>query len=141
MQAGDITNQGSEPWANRRYAIPKRTWTGKVVYPHAPSRRHFWKVEDVQRIIAKLYPPETGDGPSWAQHVIRVLKDATMTMLDRILFFLPDSAINTLYDWCIGILDKLFRVETDSPTLSEGIARQIIIYAADRAGLTVTIKK
>lgn len=140
MEAGDVTNQGSEPWANRRKAIPSRTWTGKVVYPHPPSRRHFWTVRDAQRIIDHLVVPEGDDGTSWASKVIEMLRHATIVMMERMLWFLDDRHIQALYDWGISLLDGIFHVETQE-TVRESTARRLIIYIADKAGLSVTIKK
>lgn len=140
MEPGDYGNQGSEPWANRRVAIPKRTWTGKVVYAHPPSRRHFWKVEDAQRILDRLVVPENEDGTAWADKIVEFLRDQTLKMMGKILFFLDGKTIAKIYDWCIALLDTVFAVETEVD-LNRERAIRIILYIADRAGLTVKFVK
>lgn len=138
-QQGDYGNEGSEPWANRRLAIPRRTWTGKVVYPHPPSRRHFWTIRDAERILDRLVPPDAEDPTSWADLVIETLRNATLKMMGKILFFLDKRTIEKIYEWCIAMLDRVFgQEETESD--AKAAARRIIVYLADRTGLTVTIK-
>ena len=90
--------------------------------------------------MAKLEPPEEADGATWAQEVIAFLRQATIAMLQRILFFLPPGFVGELYDFGIGILDSLFYQTNEFPEKARMHARRLIQYAADRAGLIVTIK-
>lgn len=140
MQPGDYTDEGSEPWANRRWAIPKRTYTGRVVYARSPSHRRGFKMRDVERILDSIVPPD--DEPmTWAQQVVASLRVATIAMLDKILFFLPSSAVNSIYEWSIQLLDRMFNVETYDDGRKTMAARLLISHIAARAGLTVTITK
>lgn len=140
MEAGDYGNQGSEPWANRRRAIPKRTWTGKVVYPHPPSRRHFWRIEDARRVLDRLIVPENEDGTAWARKVVSILRNATIEMMGKILWFLDSTTIEEIYLWCIQLLDTIFAVQ-EEPSLNRQKAVDLIQYLADKAGLTVKFVK
>lgn len=140
MQPGDYTNEGSEPWANRRRAIPRRTYTGRVVYPRSPSHRRGFTMRDVERILDSIVPPD--DEPmTWAQQVVASLRIATIAMLDKILFFLPESAVESIYEWSIQLLDRLFNIDTSEDGRKTMAARLLISHIADRAGLIVTIKK
>lgn len=141
MQPGDYTNQGSEPWANRRWAVPKRTYTGRVVYPRSPSHRRRFTMRDVERILDSIVPPDDGDGETWATGVIAALREATIAMLDKILWFLPSNAVDSIYEWGISLLDRLFQIDSAEDWRKTNVARLIIIHVADRAGLVVTIKK
>lgn len=138
MQAGDYGEERSEPWTYRKRIVPRKTWSGRVLYR---KRARFWKIEDVQRIIAKLdMPPETEDSSGWAALVIATLRSATLGMLDKLLWFMDSGSIEQLYEFGIGILDHMFGID-QAPSRIEGNARRLIIQIADRAGLTVTIKK
>jgi len=139
MQQGDYGNQGSEPWANRRTAIPRKTWTGKIVYPKSPSHRKGFRIEDVERILAKIVPPENSDSETWSAKIVAILRASTLQMLDKILWFLPGSIVEDAYEWGIGILDTIFKVESVPDNVRKITAKRIIVYVADRAGLSVTI--
>lgn len=141
MQQGDYGNQGSGPWALRKRGVPLRTYSGEIKYKPAPSRRHFWKAEDVERILAKIIPPEDAEEHSWTLNLIEVIKRSTLAMMERLLFFLDSRAVETIYNWGIDILDKVFQVPDRTDQENEVTARRIILYIADRAGLTVTISK
>jgi len=138
MQAGDYGERRSEPWTYRKRIVPLRTYSGRVVHDR---KKHFFRVEDAQRILAKIVPPENEDGDTWAQKVIATLREATIAMLGRILPFLSEYQVSGLYEFSIELLDKFFGVVSPSEKAGEVKARQLIMYIADRAGLTVTIKK
>lgn len=104
-------------------------------------KKHFFRVEDAQRILARLLPPENEEGDRWAQRVINTLREATLLLLRRILPFLSEYQVSGLYEWCIDLLDSLFRVVNAVDKPGEFKARQIIMFVADRAGLQVTIKR
>lgn len=91
--------------------------------------------------MAKLEPAAADDGETWARKVINVLKYATLAMLERILFFLPDELIGDLYEWGIGTLDLLFRKipPGDSDRRRAGIS--ILTHVAQESGVVITIKK
>jgi len=127
----------SEPWTYRKRLVPMRTYSGRVVYDR---HKHYFTVKDASRILAKLEPPSQGDGTTWAQEIIRVLRQATISMLQRILFFLPSETVNDLYQWSIEIMDRAFYgVQTD-PARTRQMAINMIYDAARRAGIVVEIK-
>ena len=151
MHQGDYGSPRSEPWTYSRNSLPVKVYstlamwkTGKngALRPrYRKTKKHLWRIEDAQRVIAKIVPPEDQDGEDWARHVVRVLRDATISMLSRILFFLPSSQIDELYEFVIGMLDKFFGVvpPQDSPSIFK--AKQLILYVADRVGIGVTFKQ
>lgn len=59
-------------------------------------------------------------------------------MMERILWFVDGNTVETIYDWGVGILDKVFQVPGRTEQENKVTARRIILYIADRAGLTVT---
>lgn len=139
-QAGDYGERKSEPWTYRSRLLPLRTYSGRVVYRR---HKHYFTVRDAARIMAKLEPPEGSDGQSWTLNIISTLRMATLAMLQRILFFLPPGVIGELYDWGIGILDKLFYQTSGYKDASRTIEKAVslINYAALQAGLTVKIER
>lgn len=138
MQAGDYGEARSEPWTYRKRVVPLRTYSGRVVHDR---KKHFFRVEDAQRILGKIIPPEDEAGDTWAQHVISILREATLAMLGRILPFLSDNQVDEIYDFSVDLLDKFFRTTDTQSSAAQLRARQIITFVADRANLVVTIKK
>lgn len=140
MQAGDYGERRSEPWTYRNRVVPLRTYCGRVVHRR---QKHFFRPADAARIMAKLEPATTDDGEKWSRGVILTLKTATLAMLERILFFLPDELIEDLYDWGIGILDKMF--SKISPVDQSGQKRRAAVSAlqhiSQQAGVQITIKE
>lgn len=135
MQDDDRFKQPVKPWENRTRAVPLRTFSGRVVYKR---KKHFFTAEDAARIIKKLEPPEDTSNPSWADILIETLKTATLVMLDRILWFLPPGVIEQIYQFGIGLLDKMFRIQPDV-TVTRPYATSIIYEMASRAQLQVEI--
>jgi hypothetical protein len=92
---------------------------------------------DAKRVMDSVQPPQT---EKEASIILSILKAATLEMMEKLLFFLDDSAVESIYDFCISVLDKLFKIASSSEK-SEPYARRVIAVAADLAGLSVTIKK
>jgi len=101
---------------------------------------HRFTISDATRILDKLVPPEDALPRSWAQQIIEALKQATLSMLSRILWFLDESHVETLYDFGIRMLDHMFNIPKSDPVKDQWQARRIIQYVAGRAGLVVTIE-
>jgi len=137
MQQGDYGNQGSEPWAERKRFIPLRTYSGKIKYKLPPSRRHNWGPADVERILNKVVPAEKDDPAQWTDKLIQTLKRATLAMMERMLWFLDASAVESIYDFGTSILDKIFQVPDRSTEENKKTARRIILYIAERAALGI----
>jgi len=137
MQAGDYGEERSEPWTYRTRILPLRTYCGRVVHRR---KKHYFSVADARRILDGLEPLPEDDTEDWASKIIGTLRMATISMLQRILPFLDESSITDLYDWCIEMLDQFFMIDR-TPLQKEMAARRLIIQTADRAGLSVTIKK
>lgn len=149
-QAGDYGERRSEPWTYSRNSLPikvystlamNRSGKNKTLRVRYRKPKNYFKIEDAQRILAKVLPPENEDGEKWARKVIMVLREATIAMLQRILPFLPEGRIQALYDFCIDLLDKFFGVMPTAESQSIIAARQLIIFIADRVGIAVTFPK
>lgn len=142
MQTGDYGEERSEPWTYRSRVMPARTWCGRVVHRR---HTHFFTAADAARIMAKLQPSPKDDGETWARTVIKILKMATIVMLERILFFLSDEFVNDLYEWGIGILDRLFQKLPPEGFGNPGERRRAgisaIQHVAAEAGVNVVIKE
>lgn len=136
-QAGDYGERQSEPWTYRTRVVPLRTYCGRVVHRRP---KHFFRVEDAQRILDRIVPPDDEPGDTWAQTVINILRESTIRMLDRILPFLSSYQVEGLYEFCVGLLDKFLGTIPASEPSEKIRAKQLIIYIADRAGLGVTIQ-
>lgn len=149
MQQGDYGEARSEPWTYSKSTLPIKTYSllamnhsgkNKSLRARYKRKKHFFKIEDAQRILVKVLPPEDEDGEEWARRVINILRDATLMMLDRILFFLPQTSIESLYEFCIGLLDRFFRQQSyESRNVFQ--AKQLILFIADKVGISVTFPK
>lgn len=118
-----------------------RSGKNKTLRVRYRKAKNYFKIEDAQRILAKVLPPPDQDGEDWARKVILVLREATIAMLQRILVFLPEGRVQALYDFCIDLLDKFFGVMPAAQPTSVTAAKQLIIYIADRVGIAVTFPK
>lgn len=123
-----------KPWDLRKRAVPMHTWSGRVVYD---SQRHYFKMRDAQRIMLRVQPPENEEE---AGGMIGILRAMTIGMMDRLLPFLDYRQVESVYEFCITVLDYIFKIDASDEKLS-GIARRIIASTADKVGLQVTIKK
>jgi len=135
MHAGDQGESYSEPWTYRTRVIPQRTYSGRVVYNR---KKHFFRVEDAERVLEKIVPPDDMLGDSWAEQVVEVLRRATISMLERLMPLIPPEFVEKIYDWILDMLNKLFQVNTDREK-QKSMGRRLIIYIAGSAGLSVTI--
>jgi hypothetical protein len=151
MQAGDQGEAKSEPWTYSRNTLPVtlystlgmwKTGKNKTLRPrYRKSKKNYWKIEDAQRILSKLVPPEKEQGDLWALRVIEALRTATLAMMEKLLPFLPPGRVQALYDFCIDLLDKFFGIMPTGEKTSITTARQLIIFIADRVGISVTFPK
>lgn len=137
MQAGDYGENRSEPWTYRKRIVPLRTYSGRVVHDRKPHR---FTMRDAERILAKIEPPEAVQVRTWIESVFTFLRSATIAMLEKLLPFLDGKDVENFYELCIEILDRFFKIDTDSIQL-ERAARRLILSLGDRFGLTITIKK
>lgn len=146
MQAGDYGERRSEPWTYSRDEIPHQVFSkralvkcgrGKYLRPKYRRAKNYFKISDVTRILSKLSPKESEEPTSWSQNIIRVLRDATLAMLDRILVFLPSSVIEDGYVWAIGLIDRVIGQEPLEDEKKKA-ARALIIQIAANFGLNVS---
>jgi len=114
-----------------------RSGKNKTLRVRYKRKKNYFKIEDAQRILAKIIPPEDADQDTWAKHVIRVLRESTIAMLSRVLWMLPEGRVQDLYDFCIDLLDKFFGVMPAAEPSSIIAAKQLIIFIADRVGISV----
>jgi len=153
MQAGDQGESRSEPWTYSRNSLPTTVYTTKSMIKcgsgarggkpkkdrvKARRKKNFFKIEDAERILSSLVAPEDELLDTWSQRVIIALRSATLTMLDKLLVFLPAGVIETFYDWIIGMLDKLLgQAYSKDYETQVSAARRLIRYIADKAGIWV----
>jgi len=137
-----------KPWTYSRDTLPVETRSTKVLIhcgrgrplrPRAQRKKHVLNYQDALRMLVKLVPPDDVEPERWSYKVIAALRDATLTMLGRLLVSLPDHVIESLYDFAIGILDKLFG-QVAAELDKQRVARDIILVVAGKANLIVTIK-
>ena len=134
MQTSDYGEPYSEPWTYRKRVIPLRTYCGRVVHD---SRTHYFKMKDADRILRAIVVPESADD-SWMTEATRLLKAGTLEMLGKILWFFGDDAVEAVYDFILGIVQKIMYGGTISKS-PESIARHLIQAIAEEARLKVTI--
>lgn len=92
-------------------------------------------------MLVKLYPPESEQGDTWAQHVIYTLREATLAMLERLLPFLSSDQVEGLYDWSYQIIRKYLRqIDDDRNLHARQNAINMIQALASSCRLDVTIK-
>ncbi len=155
-QAGDYGEARSEPWTYSRNSLPTMVYStrsmikcgsgakgGKPKKDRVKARRkkNYFKIEDAARIISKLQPAAEDDGSTWSKKVIRILREATITMLERILFFLPSGIVEELYEFCVDVLDKFFMKADRQDNTTRIYARGIIMKVADAADIKVSFPK
>lgn len=149
-QAGDYGERRSEPWTYSRDTLPIKVYSVRAMNRSGKNKtlrvryrraKNYFKIEDAQRILAKVLPPENMDGETWARKVIRVLREATISMLSRILPFLPEGRVQDLYDFCLDLLDKFFGVMPSAQPSSVIAAKSLIIFIANKVGISVTFPK
>lgn len=126
-----------KPWSLRKRVLPTRTYSGRVVYSRKP---HLFTLKDAERILAKLEPSPDETGNSFSQTILRFLRDTTIAMLDKILFFLDSRSVENFYQFLIEILDRFFRIDTDNRQLQIAATR-LIQSLANRFGWGITINK
>lgn len=135
MAYPDDYSDNYPPWGKRLRLVPIRTYSGRVVYKRKPN--HF-TMADVVRITDSIEPPDDAD-ESWVYMIIQQLRAATIKMLGRILWYLPDELVMALYDWCLEMIDLLLRkVQDANARRRAGIG--LITRAADLSDVVVSIK-
>ncbi len=131
------------PWGKRLRVIPKQTWSGKVTYNR---KKHWFKIRDATRIMDKLVPPEDGItekdqlfGETWQDYVMRLLREATIKMMEKLLPFFDANVVRKTYDWFYQLFAFLLRINVEPDYLKIETA-QLIQALAATVGLDVTIK-
>lgn len=126
------------PWGNRRYFEPKRTYSGKVIYKRKP---HLFTTKDAERIIDKInWGGQTGNTDD-LKKFLQLLKDLSLKMLEKILWFLDEDQVRGLYDWIYIMLGKIFNVDTSYMLPNRNKMEDLIYLLASKARLDVTIKR
>jgi len=141
VQGTDFTgdyHHGNPPWSEQKRAVPLRTYSGSVVYKRNP---HVWHMKDVERIAKKVEIDVDDRDPDWLYTALQKIKDVTLLMLGKILPFLDDDMIRSLYDFVYILLGKIFNVDTDYMLSNRNEAESIIYALASKFRLDVTIKR
>jgi len=127
-----------KPWDNRIYAEPLRTYTGSVVYKRP---KHFFTVKDAERIMNKIDWGTEVEDETNLKKVLLFIKDMTIKMLEKILYFLDSETVAELYDWVYVLLGQLFRVDVDYMMPNRSKMEDLIYALASKARLEITIKR
>lgn len=125
------------PWGNRRYIIPERTWSGTVIYKR---KKHYFTVKDAERIIDKVNFGGVGAQDD-VQKFLNFIKDVSIKLLNKVLFFLDEDQVRQIYDWIYILLGKVFSVDTSYMIPNRSKMEDMIYLLASKARLDVTIKR
>lgn len=139
IYTGDY-HHGNPPWSEQKRAVPKRTWSGVVVYK---KRKHAWTIKDVERIAKKVEVVPVEDDPDvdWLWLILQEIKKITIMMLEKIIPFLGDEEITSLYDLVYKLLGKLFDVDTSYMYRNPTEGERLIMNIAANMGYDVTLTK
>jgi len=139
-------SSNATPWTYKKRAVPIRVYSGTrnknngtIRYKTPPSRVHYWKMSDVQRITDKVIMDEQNDSGEFWFKLAEFLEEKTLWMLERIMPFLDANMVQKFYDFVKSFLAKLLGVNIYGSS-NQGQAAGLIQYIADRSGLYVTIK-
>lgn len=139
-------SSNATPWTYKKRAVPIRIYSGTrnknngtIRYKTPPSRVHYWKITDVQRITDRVIADEHNDNDDFWYKFNDFIESRTMIMLDKILPGIDPSVLQKWYDWIKAMLAKLLGVNIYGSN-NQGKAADLIQYIADRSGLYVTIK-
>lgn len=139
IDLGSSTGGGGapRPWDYRKTAVPKRTYSGRVVYDR--RRIHSFTPRDLERISAKvLQNPELDR--SWYDRIVETFKRMAMSMLDVILnFFGVEGMTEAVFNFIYALVDRVVRV-LGLDDLNR-FAEQVIYHLASRSGLIVEVKR
>jgi hypothetical protein len=138
MQAGDYGDDRLTPWQNRNRVIPKTTYCGRVIYERP---KHYFTVKDAARVLHHISPDNEKTPQTFADELKQLLRDSTLWMMQQLLPFLNEDDVSSIYDVCISLLDSFFKIPVWNQRTLEVRARQLIIYLADRFGITITLSK
>lgn len=147
MYPSDRGQQKSEPWTYSRDTLPMTVYSrramvkcgrGRNLRPRYRRKKHYFKITDAERIILKLLPDEHENENLWAQTIIDSLRKITITMLEKILFFIPETFVEGIYIYIIELLDKFFEKGGRENSKAKAYAKSLIVRIADKVGLKVT---
>lgn len=123
-------------WTEVKRAVPLRTYSGRVVYDRP---KHVFTIRDATRILERLQPSQEESTLEWGEMVLRMLQQATISMLSRILYMLPPNVVSEIYFWAIGILDKFFQAEGYGSRTAKNRAIDLAYYAAGKGGFEIEL--
>lgn len=126
-----------KPWSKQKRVVPLRTYSGRVVYSRT---KHYFTLQDAYRILNRIAPQTPEQETNWFSYLMSGLRTLTLTMLDKILFFVPPDQVTQLYDWIHETLTKIFFGAPDSQA-TESRLLGLIILLSDKAGYEITLKK
>jgi len=131
-------HHGNPPWSEQKRAVPLRTFSGEIVYKR---KKHVWHMKDVERIVNVMEIDVDDSKPDMLKEILLKIKAVTIKLLGKILWFLDDEEVTSLYDWVYELLGKIFQVDTTYMLQNVGKAEQLIYLLAAKFRLDVTIKR
>jgi hypothetical protein len=134
-------HQGNLPWSRRKNQIPKKTWSGVVVYKKKQKRE--WNQSDIERITKKFQltpPPDLHSG--WQHEFILFLQELTIRMLEKILPFLSGNDVESLYYFVYELVGTFFNIDTSGYLgESDSIIFAIVERIASQGNYEITVKR
>jgi hypothetical protein len=125
------------PWGRRTRAVPLRTYTGDVKYKR---KIHYFTVADATRVIDKVNWGGSA-GQTDTQKILNFIKDLTLKMLEKILWFLDEDQVRSIYDWVYILLAKVFQVDTSYMLPNRDRMEDLIYQLAAKGRFEITIKR
>ena len=120
------------PWDNAGVK-PKKTWSGKITYPHPPRK---WSDKDIERILRSYIKEQEAAGSDGWAALERFIQKRGEGFLSSILELVGlDEWAEEVYGWIQIQVDKLFGV--DRTKRNQERAERLIRFIADRAGIEV----
>lgn len=115
---------GPKPWSKRSRLKSNQTWTGRVVYTRKP---HFFTPRDAARIMAKITPETVAETETkWYNDIFVTIREATIKMLEEMIFFLPEDMVRQGYTFVEQLLMKLLQLQPNYYTEFQSVELQNI---------------
>lgn len=141
VQGDDWTgdyHHGNPPWSKQIRAVPLRTFSGQVVYKR---KKHTWHMKDYER-IGRFVEIDVDDSDiDWLRILVEYYKNATLTVLEKLLPFMDGESVEKMYSIVMDILGKVFNTSySEYMATPPADIYRIINAIAEKFRLDITIK-
>lgn len=124
------------PWRKRRRIIPRRTYSGEVIYKRP---KHYFTEADITRVMKKLQTPASVD-ESWLAKILEQILDWLKKILAAIGPLLNEVLIDDLFYWLKQVSEYFMNACINAGFNIELRARDLILWLSRFINGTVTIK-